>query len=246
MSPLPGSSQSELLSFFLVDAKIPPSVSSDLLHSSIFLLDGQLIERKEHLQCVSLPQPLYLSRYVAYLGVAKFKPYQHIHTIAWGTITTGRKDVSVCWANVRPSWNGRTLEDTLENSGGQCECSLKDSHPLHILLWTCSTSAPQSWCAWGWGWRKGPGSYTFGSIFPSCFTSLMSGASSAQQYLWFHQTKALAAAASMYGLALWARSLGLNHFLIRSTSYLSSWAAIPSWAHFRFAFPIHQFPTSIL
>lgn len=157
MSPLPGSSQSELLSFFLVDAKSPPSVSSDLLHSSIFLLDGQLIERKEHLQCVSLPQPLYLSRYVAYLGVAKFKPYQHIHTIAWGTITTGRKDVSVCWANVRPSWNGRTLEDTLENSGGQCECSLKDSHPLHILLWTCSTSAPQSWCAWGWGWRKGPG-----------------------------------------------------------------------------------------
>lgn len=55
----------------------------------------------------------------------------------------------------------------------------------------------------GLGLKEGTwNSYTFGSIFPSCFTSLMSGASSAQQYLWFHQTKALAAAASMYGLAL--------------------------------------------
>ena len=53
MSSSPGSSQSELLSLFLTDSKCTPSVRSDLLHSSIFLQDGQLTENKEHFQFIS-------------------------------------------------------------------------------------------------------------------------------------------------------------------------------------------------
>lgn len=44
MSSSPGSSQSELLSLFLMDSKCTPSVRSDLLHSSIFPQDVHFTE----------------------------------------------------------------------------------------------------------------------------------------------------------------------------------------------------------
>lgn len=199
MSPPPGSSQSEL--FSSSDSKCTPSISSDSLHSSIFPQDGQLIEGKEHFWFISLPRPHYHPQCLA-LGIClQNLSLTSTFILSHGGIVPQASRMSVCWANVWPSW--KNFGETLENPEDQCEFSLNDSCCYHILLWTCSISADMELACLG-GLRAGTRTGSIlGNIFPSCSTSQMSGPLvpiQIDQCFWFGPTKAPAAAVAMYGL----------------------------------------------
>lgn len=77
-------------SLFLADSKRTSPISSDLLHSSVFSQDGQLVEAK-NISDSSLDHLPLLSTVSC-----KPKSCHYTHSLTWGSIQMGRQDVSVC------------------------------------------------------------------------------------------------------------------------------------------------------
>lgn len=151
------------------------------LASLLYLPPKQPIKGKEHFRLISSP-PLHclsVSCLGHLLGVCRVKPHWHLDTTAGGqSLWAGRMSQFA-----EPVFGQAAIKDLWRNPRnpeGQCEFSLNDSCPYASRLRTCFTSAAMELVCLG-SLRAGTGrGFTFGSIFPSCPTSQMSGASSTQ------------------------------------------------------------------